>query len=622
MHVIATAGHVDHGKSTLVRALTGTEPDRWAEERRRGLTIDLGYAWTTLDSGQQLAFVDVPGHQRFIGNMLAGLGPAPAVLFVVAADECWRRQSDEHLAAVSALGLRHGILAVTRSDLADPSAALTEARAHLASSSLGEAPAVAVSGTTGAGLDELRRLLEELSAGLPVPDPTERVRLWVDRSFTMRGSGTVVTGTLGAGTIRVGDTLELRGEPVRVRALQSLGQEHDQVQGVARVAVNLRQVSTHDVVRGDTLVTPGSWTMTSTVDARLVPCAGRVTAGPVAADRDGRETRWSDAPAGDLMLHVGTVAAPVHVRPLGHDTVRLTMPAALPLQAGDRTILRDPGLQRVVAGALVLDADPPALRRRGAAAARGRQLAAASGTPDLLTEVGRRGAARMADLAALGIPQSVLDAAGVDGGGTGGGDLALRRDGEWLVTGAQWDQWVRDLGAAVDAQAMASPLDPGLSAEAARRACDLPDIRLLEAAARDAHLQLRSGRVSRPHAAPTFGPAEAGLRALESRLQERPFAAPERPDLEGWGLGPRELAAAERAGRILRLADGVVLLPAAPALAMRELAKLPQPFTTSAARQALATTRRVAIPLLEHLDVLGWTRRLDAGHREILRPRR
>jgi selenocysteine-specific elongation factor len=622
MHVIATAGHVDHGKSTLVRALTGTEPDRWAEERRRGLTIDLGYAWTTLDSGQQLAFVDVPGHQRFIGNMLAGLGPAPAVLFVVAADEGWRRQSDEHLAAVSALGLRHGILAVTRSDLADPSAALAEARAHLASSSLGEVPAVAVSGTTGAGLDELRRLLEELSAGLPVPDPTERVRLWVDRSFTMRGSGTVVTGTLGAGTIRVGDTLELRGEPVRVRALQSLGQDHDQVQGVARVAVNLRQVSTHDVVRGDTLVTPGSWTVTSTVDARLVPCAGRVAAGPVAADRDGRETRWSDALAGELMLHVGTVAAPVHVRPLGNDTVRLTMPAALPLQAGDRTILRDPGFQRVVAGALVLDADPPALRRRGAAAARGRQLAAASGTPDLLTEVGRRGAARVADLAALGIPQSVLDAAGADGGGTGGADSALRRDGEWLVTGAQWDQWVRDLGAAVDAQAMASPLDPGLSADAARRACDLPDIRLLEAAARDAHLQLRSGRVSRPHAAPTFGPAEAGLRALESRLQERPFAAPERPDLEGWGLGPRELAAAERAGRILRLADGVVLLPATPALAMRELAKLPQPFTTSAARQALTTTRRVAIPLLEHLDALGWTRRLDTGHREILRPHR
>lgn len=127
MHVLATAGHVDHGKSALVRALTGIEPDRWEEEHRRGLTIDLGYAWTTLASGEEVAFVDVPGHQRFIGNMLAGLGPAPAVLFVVAADEGWRQQSDEHLAAVDALGLRHGLLVVTRSDLADPAATLADA---------------------------------------------------------------------------------------------------------------------------------------------------------------------------------------------------------------------------------------------------------------------------------------------------------------------------------------------------------------------------------------------------------------------------------------------------------------------------------------------------------------
>src|SRR6188768_3753808 len=140
MHVIATAGHVDHGKSALVRALTGMEPDRWAEERRRGMTIDLGYAWTCLPgrpADELLAFVDVPGHQRFIGNMLAGLGPAPAVLLVVAADEGWRRQSGEHLAAVDALGLRHGLLAVTRSDLADPGPAMEQARERLAATALG-----------------------------------------------------------------------------------------------------------------------------------------------------------------------------------------------------------------------------------------------------------------------------------------------------------------------------------------------------------------------------------------------------------------------------------------------------------------------------------------------------
>jgi selenocysteine-specific elongation factor len=621
VQVIATAGHVDHGKSTLVRALTGIEPDRWAEERRRGLTIDLGYAWMTLASGQQVAFVDVPGHQRFIGNMLAGLGPTPAVLFVVAADEGWRRQSDEHLAAVAALGLRHGILAVTRSDRADPSSALAEARAHLAASSLGDVPAVAVSGTTGSGLDQLKGLLDDLVAIMPVPDSAARVRLWVDRSFTMRGSGTVVTGTLGAGTIRVGDTLELRGELVGVRALQMFGQNHAAIEGVARVAVNLRQVSFHDVARGDALVTPGAWPTPRTVDARLIPSTR-----PAAPD-DGTvpddsplpgdsQTGWHDSLTGDLMLHVGTVATPVHVRPLGPDTVRLTMRGGLPLQAGDRTILRDPGRQRIVAGALVLDVDPPTLRRRGAAVVRARELEDASGVPDLMTEVHRRGAMRLSELVALGITRQVLENA-VDNGGTTSG---LRRNGDWVVTAAQWDKWVSALTAAVEANAIASPLDPGLSLEAARHLCDLPDVRLTAAVAHDAHLQVCSGRVSRPGAAPAFGPAEAGLQTLESRLHDKSFDAPERPDLQRWGLGPRELAAAERAGRILRLADDVVLLPETPALAMRALARLPQPFTTSAARQALMTTRRVAIPLLEHLDALGWTRRLDAGHREVSKP--
>ncbi len=155
MHVLATAGHVDHGKSALVRALTGIEPDRWEEEHRRGLTIDLGYAWTTLPSGEEVAFVDVPGHQRFIGNMLAGLGPAPAVVFVVAADEGWRQQSGEHLAAIDALGLRHGLVVVTRSDLADPAPARHEALARVSRTSLAGCASVAVSARTGEGLDEL-----------------------------------------------------------------------------------------------------------------------------------------------------------------------------------------------------------------------------------------------------------------------------------------------------------------------------------------------------------------------------------------------------------------------------------------------------------------------------------
>ena len=229
MHVIATAGHVDHGKSTLVRALTGIEPDRWAEERRRGMTIDLGYAWTTLASGADVAFVDVPGHQRFIGNMLAGLGPAPAVLLVVAADEGWRPQSAEHLAAVDALGISRGLVVVTRSDLADPGPALAEALEQVGRTSLAGSAALAVSARTGQGIEALRGALDDLVASLPAPDRSGRTRLWVDRSFSVRGSGTVVTGTLGAGTIRLGDELVVHrttgaSQSVTVRGLQSLGQ--------------------------------------------------------------------------------------------------------------------------------------------------------------------------------------------------------------------------------------------------------------------------------------------------------------------------------------------------------------------------------------------------------------
>ena len=302
MHVLATAGPVDHGKSALVRALTGIEPDRWEEEHRRGLTIDLGYAWTTLPSGQEVAFVDVPGHQRFIGNMLAGIGPAPAVVFVVAADEGWRQQSAEHLAAVDALGIRHGLLVVTRSDLADPSATLADAGQRLAASSLGVCEAVAVSAKTGQGMDSLRDALDRLVASLPEPVTTGRVRLWVDRVFTIRGSGTVVTGTLGEGTIAVGDELEVGGRPVRVRGVQSLERPRESVSAVARVAVNLRGASTDEVARGSVLLTPGVWRPTSAIDVRL-----------------GTDARELPARA---MLHVGTAAHEVRLRPLSGDAAR------------------------------------------------------------------------------------------------------------------------------------------------------------------------------------------------------------------------------------------------------------------------------------------------------------
>ncbi len=586
MHVVATAGHVDHGKSTLVRALTGMEPDRWAEERRRGMTIDLGYAWAALPSGEVLGFVDVPGHQRFIGNMLAGLGPAPAVLVVVAADEGWRRQSGEHLAAVDALGLGHGLLAVTRSDLADPAAAMGEALDQIRGSSLGEVEAVAVSGSTGAGLPDLQAALDRLVAGLPPAVVDGPVRLWLDRSFSVKGSGTVVTGTLGAGTLRVGDELELRGRTVRVRGLQSLGQTYAEVAGVARVAVNLRGIERDDVERGDALLTPGAWRAVSAVDLRL--------------SADPREL-----PA-ELLLHVGSTAVAVRLRPLGPDTARALLHRPLPLRAGDRALLRDPGRQTVAAGVLVLDADPPGLRRRGAAAERGDALVTAGDVPSLVQEVLRRGAVLRSQLQALGVATESADGVVVHG--------------DWLVAPERWTAWTESLRAAVDAHAASAPLEGGLPLAAASHAVGLPDRRLLAPLAAVAGLESAAGRLRRPGATATLGAAEDGIVALEKRLAAEPMDAPDAPDLAALGLGMRELAAAERAGRLLRLREDVVLLPDGPARAMRVLAGLPQPFTLSQAKVALGTTRRVAVPLLEHLDSRGWTRRVDGLLREVRRP--
>ena len=186
MYVVATAGHVDHGKSTLVRALTEMDPDRWEEEKRRGLTIDLGFAWTTLPSGADVAFVDVPGHEKFLGNMLAGVGPAPVVLFVVATDEGWQAQSTDHRDALRALGVEHGIIALTRSDRATVDRT-AEIRTQLADTPLADAPIIPVSAPTGDGIAALRQALDEVLAAAPVPDAQAPVRLWVDRAFSVKG---------------------------------------------------------------------------------------------------------------------------------------------------------------------------------------------------------------------------------------------------------------------------------------------------------------------------------------------------------------------------------------------------------------------------------------------------
>ncbi|QZA08066.1 selenocysteine-specific translation elongation factor [Mycolicibacter heraklionensis] len=598
MFVIATAGHVDHGKSTLVRALTGMEPDRWAEERRRGLTIDLGFAWTALPSGRRVAFVDVPGHERFLPNTLAGLGPASVVCFVVAADEGWRAQSDDHRDAIAALGISQGLVVLTRVDratgqrVADVS---EQVRTELAQTGLRDAPIVAVSAVDGTGLDTLRTALDDLLAELPAPANTGRVRLWVDRSFTITGAGTVVTGTLTAGTLTAGDHLQLldRGQSraVVIRGLQSCGEQHTALRPTVRVAVNLRGVPTGEVRRGDALVSSDEWLATTVADVRH-------SAGYPLAEAPER-----------LVVHLGTAAVPARLRRLGAEHARITLEYPLPLTFSDHLILRDPGARRVLGGVVVLDADPPALRRRGDAARRADELAATDPTDQarrVLAEVARRGAVSQRRLQLLGYELSPVPA-----------EVTVIQG--WWVHAATYQAWQDRLQSAVREQRERDPLSAGLSRGAAADLLALPDPALLDELVRDAGLEQRDGLIRLPGGRADLGPAEGAIAELESRLTTAPFHAPEADDLAALHLGVRELAAAERVGRLLRLTENLVLLPTAPALAMRELALLEQPFTATEAKQALNTTRRVAIPLLEYLDARGWTRRIDTVHREVVR---
>ena len=581
MHVVATAGHVDHGKSTLVRALTGTDPDRLDEERRRGLTITLGYCWTELPGVGEVAFVDVPGHERFLATMLSGVGPVPAVLFVVAADDGWMPQAAEHLAALDAFGVRRGVVAVTRSDLADPGPATERATTELARTTLHGAPVIPVSGLTGRGLPELRDALAGLVAALPRPDPAADVRLWVDRCFTVHGAGTVVTGTLPAGTIAVGDRLAVGDDLVRVRGIEALGRTREAVSGVARVALNLGSKVPENLRRDSVLVSPDAWHWTTSADVVLRSHA----TGPGRAE---------------LMLHVGALAEHLHFRALGETHGRLLLRRPLPLRVGDRAILRDPGSRRLW-GVVVVDPAPPPIDRRGAAQQRLTELKDADGRPDADAEVRRRLVVRTSQLRRIGVDPDEATAV---------------RAGDWLLDPDHAAVLRNRLAELVADQAHHHPLAPGLPIRSAANGLGLPSAELIPALV-EPPLRLTGGQVLAADAGLPPAVLEA-VGELTARLRERPYQAPEAGELEAAGLDRRALAAAERAGLILRLAENVVLLPEADEAAARLLAELPQPFTVSAARGCLTSSRRVVVPLLERLDRLGFTRRLTDGRREIL----
>lgn len=583
-YVVATAGHVDHGKSTLVRALTGMEPDRLDEERRRGLSIELGFAWTTWPDVGDVAFVDVPGHRRFVRTTLAGLGLVPVVLLVVAANEGWMAQTAEHVAALDALGVDRGLLVITKTDRGDPAAAVAQARTALAGTSLAGIDDVGVCAPDGTGLTTLRHRLVGVLRSLAPAAADAPVRLWVDRSFSIAGAGRVVTGTLPAGTITVGAELATTsGAVVRVRGLETLGRGVDTVAGPARVAANVR--SRRPLARGDVLLTPGAYLATTQVDVSLRP---PVRLGATA------------------VLHIGTTAVACRVRRLGDNHVRLGLAGPLPLRVGDRAVLRDPGRPGAMVGTTVLDVRPPRLTGRGAASRRVVELARLLTPADVAAHVVSRGPVATTELAAMGL--SVDEGVAVVPG--------------WRVGARRWAELTRELAELVAADARRDPLAPARLVAAIAVALELPDRALVRPLAAAAGLRVAHGAVLPPvGATPLPAAVTAAVGRLDTWFADHPFAAPTSGQLHDLGLDDTALAAAARDGRVLRLASTVVLGVGAEDAAYEVLAGLPSPFRVTDACAALDTTRRTAVPLLERLDRHGRTRLVSDGRRVVVRSR-
>jgi selenocysteine-specific elongation factor len=598
--VIATAGHVDHGKSALIVALTGIDPDRFEEEKRRGLTIDLGYAWTTLPSGREVGFVDVPGHERFIRNMLAGVGPVRLVLFVVAADEGWKPQSEEHLQILDVLGVAGGVIALTKTDLVDADGielATDDVREHVAGTALADAPILPVSAKTGDGLPELIAALDRMVLDAPAPEEA-RIRLFVDRVFTITGAGTVVTGTLTGGCLGTDDevVLEPGGVRARVRSLQTHKRARDEACHVARVAVNLVGVERAPLRRGVVLTEPRAFRPTTTIDAIVRPVR----------DVDRVPER------GAFLLHHGTAetAAKLRVlerRPDGALLVRVRTDDALVVDVGDRFVLWEAGRRRVVGGGTALDPAPP----RAATPRHVAFLARRANTDD------RRERARLAVEEAGAIRATELQLQ------TGATPSTASTDG-WLIADDLAQDIETTLTASLEAFHAEQPLAEGTLLDIARRTV-LEAVRAhgtrTDPAVADAMLDRLADDGAIVRAATTVRLAghsvsltehEPALDALIDAVSGGSEATPPTvKQLVASGFDAALIDAAGRSGLLVRIAPDLVISPAvlerATAL-VREHAT--DGMTVSALREALGTSRKYAVPLAEYLDATGVTRRV------------
>ena len=626
MRVIGTAGHVDHGKSTLIAALTGVHPDRLKEEQAREMTIDLGFGWLTLPTGEEIGIVDVPGHRDFIENMLAGIGGIDAALLVIAADEGVMPQTREHLAILDLLQIPAGLIVLTKTDLASDSSWLdlveTDIRAAVRNTVMQDAPLVRVSAKTKTGLDSLITNIQNLLQEKPARPDLGRPRLPIDRVFSMPGFGTVVTGTLTDGALSLGDEVEIlpRGAKGRVRGLQTHKKKEERAVPGSRTAVNISGVALEEIQRGEVVVRPDQYQSTRRADVRL-----RLLADVSASLKH----------ASEVKVFLGTAETIATVRILGAEELapgeegwaQLELRDPLVAVRGDRIILRRPSPGETLGGGVIVDPQPKGRHKRFDEVVLKSLESLAQGSPaDILLEAARAlGPASAREVVARSRLESEPAEAALDEL-LGNGQL-IKLDDEsrtmdsLVMTASQW-QTLQDKTLQIVGEYHKSfPLRKGIPREELKSKLKLqPRIfnSLLTQYATRNILKDSNAFLSLPSHAIRFDTGQqAKVQELMRKFAANPFGPPSVKECQA-EVGEEVVAALIEMGDLTAVSQEVVFRTADyEAMAAKTKSALEEKgqVTLAEVRDLLNTTRKYAQALLEHLDALGVTEREGEARR-------
>ena len=621
MHVIGTAGHVDHGKSTLVEALSGINPDRLREEQEREMTIDLGFAWLTLPNGEPIGVVDVPGHRDFIENMLAGVGGIDAALFVIAADEGVMPQTREHLAILDLLKIPGGVVALTKTDLIDDPDWLELVTADvsevLEGTVLEGAPIIPVSARTRQGLDDLLVALQGVLEQTPPRPDRGRPRLWVDRVFTIGGFGTVVTGTLLDGVFEVGQEVEVlpRGLRARIRGLQTHKQKVQRAVPGSRVAINLSGVAKSDLVRGDLVTTPGWLRATLLADVRLEVLADA----PFPLKHNVQVKCFCGA--AEVMARVRLLEGEV-LPPGDAAWAQLELSQPLPVLRGDRFIVRLPSPAVTVGGGVVVDPNPGRRHRRSRPEVLARLETLARGTPAqvLLQALERRGPTTIRDLLAASGQGDTADAALTELLESGDAVVLdaepVAAPGRLVASRGWWSAMTSRAEDELAAFHQRFPLRPGMGREGLRSALRLePRVfnGLMARAVTEGLLVDEGATVRLPSHAVRFTPQQQqAVDSLLERFRREPYTTPSVKESIA-AVGEDVLTVLLSRGELVQVSPEVLFLRGTydeMVQRIRDHIRQQGSITLAQARDLFNTSRKYVQALLEHLDAEGVTRRV------------